>query len=201
MADEIRQTPIPVPLVYGQPAPPTPSQQFADTTTTTTAPATATATPSAPATGEQQPSSTTNPARTVEQSTMSDNNTFTMGNAAPSTEQAPSPAPAVQAPTSSNAPSPSPAANMPGRTGTPLRTNGQENNSSRAASQHPDAGFTMPAEAPPHGAPVRQYLNSKVTGPLLDGMKMLAKEQPKDPLRALGEYLLQRSKELESSST
>jgi COMPASS component SDC1 len=35
----------------------------------------------------------------------------------------------------------------------------------------------MPAEAGPHGAPVRQYLNGNVTGPLLEGMKMIAKEQ------------------------
>ncbi|KAI1497360.1 Dpy-30 motif-domain-containing protein [Biscogniauxia marginata] len=112
-----------------------------------------------------------------------------MTDVAASTEQAPSPAPAAS---STNAPSPAPA-----RTGTPLRTNGQEN-TSRAASQHPDPGFTMPAEAPPHGAPVRQYLNSKVTSTLLEGMKVIAKEQPKDPLRVLGEYLLQRSKELET---
>jgi len=33
----------------------------------------------------------------------------------------------------------------------------------------------------------------------LDGMKLIAKEQPKDPLKALGEYLLQRSKDLEGT--
>lgn len=48
---------------------------------------------------------------------------------------------------------------------------------SRAASAHPDPGFTMPAEAVPHGAPVRQYLNTKVTPSLLEGMKLLAKDQ------------------------
>ncbi|KAK4195774.1 hypothetical protein QBC40DRAFT_343214 [Triangularia verruculosa] len=55
----------------------------------------------------------------------------------------------------------------------------------------------MPSEAPLHGAPVRQYINSKITGVLLEGMKIVAREQPKDPLRVLGEYLLQRSKEIE----
>jgi COMPASS component SDC1 len=35
----------------------------------------------------------------------------------------------------------------------------------------------MPSHAPPHGAPTRQYLNGKVTGVLLEGMKQLAKEQ------------------------
>ncbi|KAH8162377.1 hypothetical protein CIB48_g5882 [Xylaria polymorpha] len=106
-----------------------------------------------------------------------------------SAEQAASPAPAAP---STNAPSPAPA-----RTGTPLRTNGQEN-ISRAASQHPDPAFTMPDAAPAHGAHVRQYLNSKVTPHLLDGMKHLAKTQPKDPLRVLGEFLIERSKEFET---
>lgn len=35
----------------------------------------------------------------------------------------------------------------------------------------------MPTEPTLHGAPVRQYLNSKVTVHLVEGMKMLAKEQ------------------------
>ncbi|KAK4117164.1 hypothetical protein N656DRAFT_773228 [Canariomyces notabilis] len=74
---------------------------------------------------------------------------------------------------------------------------------SRAASAHPEPaagpapGFTMPSEAAPHGAPVRQYINTKITGVLLEGMKLVAREQPKDPLRVLGEFLLQRSRELE----
>ena len=65
---------------------------------------------------------------------------------------------------------------MPPRTGTPSRANGNDV-ASRATSQHPDPAPTIPKEAPPHGAPTRQYLNSKVTGFLLEGMKMLAKEQ------------------------
>lgn len=75
------------------------------------------------------------------------------------------------APGTTNAPSPA-----PGRTGTPSRTNGNEG-ASRAASQHPDPAPVLPKEAPPHGAPTRQYLNSKVTTVLLEGMKQLAKEQ------------------------
>ncbi|KAL8365962.1 hypothetical protein RB595_004643 [Gaeumannomyces hyphopodioides] len=89
----------------------------------------------------------------------------------------------------------------PPRTGTPtMRNTGSANPDagSRATSQHPpDSGFVIPAEATPHGAPARRYLNTKVTGVLLEGMKLIAKEQPKDPLRVLGEFLLQRSKELE----
>jgi COMPASS component SDC1 len=35
----------------------------------------------------------------------------------------------------------------------------------------------MPSEAVPHGAPVRQYINGKITGVLLEGMKIVAREQ------------------------
>lgn len=35
----------------------------------------------------------------------------------------------------------------------------------------------MPTKAAPHGAPARRYLNEKVTGVLLEGMKRLAAEQ------------------------
>lgn len=75
----------------------------------------------------------------------------------------------------------------------------------------------MPAKAASHGAPARRYLNEKVTGVLLEGMKRLAAEQyvvdwklyvetcanfmnrPEDPLRVLGEFLLQKSKDLEGT--
>ncbi|KAG5930626.1 hypothetical protein E4U42_005288 [Claviceps africana] len=97
-------------------------------------------------------------------------------------EQASSPVPA------NVAPSPAPA-----RTGTPAQ-------GSRAPSLHPDAGFQMPSEAPAHGDPTRRYLNTKVTGVLLEGMKQLAKDQPQNPLRTLGEYLIQRSRELEGTT-
>ncbi|KAK0613018.1 hypothetical protein B0T17DRAFT_499272, partial [Bombardia bombarda] len=90
---------------------------------------------------------------------------------------------------------------LPARMGTPMRNTAASGEAdkatSRAASAHPDQGFTMPTEAPLHGAPVRQYLNTKVSGALLEGMKKIAKERPKDPLRVLGEFLLQRSRELE----
>ncbi|KAK1833831.1 putative dpy-30 domain-protein [Podospora conica] len=125
----------------------------------------------------------------------------------PSPPPAAAPSAAANPPTApsaapSNAPSPA-----PGRTGTPMRNTNPSSDAaaaaaagSRAASAHPDPGYTMPSEPAAHGAPVRQYLNSKVTPALLEGMKMLAKEQPKDPLRALGEFLLARSKEVENSS-
>ncbi len=109
---------------------------------------------------------------------------------------------------------------QPPRVNTPLRMANGADTTSRATSQHPEPAPTMPKQAPPHGAPARQYLNSKVTGPVMDGMKMLAKERypyshlcdheeaervltasrrPANPLQVLGEYLLARSKEIEGT--
>lgn len=65
----------------------------------------------------------------------------------------------------------------PPRVGTPSRNTNGNDVTSRATSQHPDPVTAIPKEAPPHGAPTRQYLNGKVTGPVLEGMKIIAKEQ------------------------
>ncbi|OAA64352.1 dpy-30 protein [Niveomyces insectorum RCEF 264] len=57
------------------------------------------------------------------------------------------------------------------RTSTPMRqtANGERlDSASRAASAHPESTFTIPNEVPPNGAPVRQYINNKLTGPLLE---------------------------------
>ncbi|KAF5630877.1 histone-lysine n-methyltransferase [Fusarium sp. NRRL 52700] len=78
---------------------------------------------------------------------------------APADHSASSPAPAT------HAPSP-----IPARTGTPAQ-------GSRAASAHPDSGLSLPAEAAPHGDSTRRYLNTKVTGVLLEGVKQLAKDK------------------------
>lgn len=97
----------------------------------------------------------------------------------------------------------------PNRTSTPTGTKEGvparlENNSSRAASAAPADRtadrVTMPTEPAAHGAPTRQYLNSKVTYHVMEGMKIIAKEQPADPLRVLGEFLLKRSAELERAA-
>ncbi|EFX02956.1 dpy-30 protein [Grosmannia clavigera kw1407] len=91
----------------------------------------------------------------------------------------PTHSPAFQHATQNTASSP-----RPTRVGTPVRhapgsaANGERNETgSRAASGHPEIAFTIPNEVPPNGAPVRQYINMKLTGPLLEGMKMIAKEQ------------------------
>ncbi|CAI7580718.1 unnamed protein product [Penicillium pancosmium] len=52
----------------------------------------------------------------------------------------------------------------------------------------------------PGGAPARVYLNDKIVPHLLEGMKSVAREQPSDPLRVLGEYLIQKSDELEGDA-
>ncbi|KAJ5874542.1 uncharacterized protein N7529_002972 [Penicillium soppii] len=52
----------------------------------------------------------------------------------------------------------------------------------------------------PGGAPARVYLNEKVVPHLLEGMKSVAREQPANPLRVLGEFLLQKSSEVEGET-
>ncbi|CZR50536.1 related to histone-lysine N-methyltransferase [Phialocephala subalpina] len=132
----------------------------------------------------QQQSDAPSSAPVAEQS-----NDVVMAESTPAEVASPAVIPKVEA----NAPSP-----IPGRMGTPARTNGNDA-TSRATSQHPEPASMIPKDSPPNGAPTRQYINSKVTGPLMDGMKLVAKEKPKDPLRMLGEYLLQRSRELEGT--
>ncbi|MCJ1322798.1 hypothetical protein MMC15_008148, partial [Xylographa vitiligo] len=56
------------------------------------------------------------------------------------------------------------------RTSTPVRTT----NGAATAAPAPEP---MPAKAALHGAPARRYLNERVTGVLLEGMKRLASEQ------------------------
>ncbi|KAI5798800.1 hypothetical protein EDC01DRAFT_703998 [Geopyxis carbonaria] len=51
-------------------------------------------------------------------------------------------------------------------------------------------------QIPPGGAPARKYLNEKVTPALLEGMKMLVREQPDDPLLALAKFLEERHREM-----
>lgn len=46
------------------------------------------------------------------------------------------------------------------------------------------------------GSSVRQYLNKYLTQHVLDGLKKITQEKPEDPLRVLGEFLVQRSDEL-----
>jgi len=51
-----------------------------------------------------------------------------------------------------------------------------------------------------HGAAIRQYLNDRVSPHLLEGMKMLAKTQPTNPLEVLGRFLLSKSAEVEGTT-
>ena len=63
-----------------------------------------------------------------------------------------------------------------GRTSTPMRNLAAGESNSRAASALPEP-FAIPPTMPMTGAPVRKYINSNVTGPLLEGMKKIAVEQ------------------------
>ena len=51
----------------------------------------------------------------------------------------------------------------------------------------------------PGGAPARQYINEAIAPYLLEGMKMLVREQPPDPLRVLGEWLIEKHRMMNES--
>ncbi|EEQ86500.2 hypothetical protein RJZ56_001043 [Blastomyces dermatitidis] len=72
----------------------------------------------------------------------------------------------------------------------PLANTSTLNNSNNAST-------TPIPQVRPGGAPARVYMNEKIVPYLLEGMKTLAKEQPSNPLRVLGEYLIQKSNEIE----
>ncbi|KAJ5833221.1 hypothetical protein N7474_001532 [Penicillium riverlandense] len=65
---------------------------------------------------------------------------------------------------------------------------------------HDLSNATAATQVRPGGAPARVYLNEKIVPHLLEGMKSVAKDQPSNPLRVLGEFLLQKSNELEGGA-
>lgn len=89
-------------------------------------------------------------------------------------------APTTTASSSTNPPTPNRTSTPTGsKESVPARL--ENNSSSRAASAAPADRtadrVTMPTEPAAHGAPTRQYLNSKVTYHVMEGMKIVAKDQ------------------------
>ncbi|PGH17143.1 hypothetical protein AJ79_01281 [Helicocarpus griseus UAMH5409] len=68
-----------------------------------------------------------------------------------------------------------------------------------SANSHNNTSTTPIPQVRAGGAPARVYLNERIVPYLLEEMKTLAKEQPSNPLRVLGEYLIQKSNEIEES--
>ncbi|MCJ1328852.1 hypothetical protein MMC10_005529 [Thelotrema lepadinum] len=101
--------------------------------------------------------------------------------------------------TDSIQPSISPNPSAPPAPTTPTPTNNASTMPTRNnAADTPSLGSVMPTQATPHGAPTRRYMNEKITRHLLEGMKRVAIERPRQPLRFLGEFLLERSRQVES---
>ncbi|KAL4742585.1 hypothetical protein BDV11DRAFT_166996 [Aspergillus similis] len=69
--------------------------------------------------------------------------------------------------------------------------------SAGTGSAHTAAADAIASTVRPGGAPARVYMNEKIVPYLLEGMKTVTKEQPANPLRVLGEFLLQKSNEVE----
>ncbi|KAF9894949.1 COMPASS (complex proteins associated with Set1p) component [Aspergillus nanangensis] len=72
-------------------------------------------------------------------------------------------------------------------------------NSGAAATNTPAAESNVSSR--PGGAPARVYMNEKIVPYLLEGMKTVTKEQPANPLRVLGEFLIQKSNEVEGGES
>ncbi|KAL4974227.1 hypothetical protein BDW66DRAFT_153041 [Aspergillus desertorum] len=69
--------------------------------------------------------------------------------------------------------------------------------SAAAAAAHSPAADPIASTIRPGGAPARVYMNEKIVPYLLEGMKTVTKEQPANPLRVLGEFLIQKSNEVQ----
>ncbi|KAL4992782.1 hypothetical protein BDW68DRAFT_148827 [Aspergillus falconensis] len=83
----------------------------------------------------------------------------------------------------------------------PMANETSQMSSAGAGATHPPAADSISATVRPGGAPARVYMNEKIVPYLLEGMKTVTKEQPANPLRVLGEFLIQKSNEVEASQS
>ncbi|KAJ5176511.1 uncharacterized protein N7482_002388 [Penicillium canariense] len=115
---------------------------------------------------------------------------------APQPPSAPSADPPLPAPVPS-----APAAPPPSDSAAPLpkQSTGTTMSDINGSSNTPTADLSSASatQVRPGGAPARVYLNDKIVPHLLEGMKSIARDQPANPLRALGEFLIQKSNEVE----
>ncbi|OKP11902.1 Set1 complex component sdc1 [Penicillium subrubescens] len=63
-----------------------------------------------------------------------------------------------------------------------------------------DLSSAAATQVRPGGAPARVFLNEKIVPYLLEGMKTITRDQPANPLQVLGEFLIQKSKEVEGDA-
>ncbi|CUM50238.1 uncharacterized protein AC631_00139 [Debaryomyces fabryi] len=62
--------------------------------------------------------------------------------------------------------------------------------------QDPNHGNELPVHEVVGGSSVRQYLNKHLTQHLLEALRDVSKNKPEDPLKYLGEFLIQRSNQI-----
>lgn len=67
--------------------------------------------------------------------------------------------------------------------------------------QEPNHGNELPVHEVVGGSSVRQYLNRHLTQHLLEGLRDVSKNKPEDPLKYLGEFLIQRSNQIANGET
>lgn len=97
--------------------------------------------------------------------------------------------------------------------------NGEEDDSKKSSSEVERSGASKEASETPHvkkqktsientndsdtpvyevvgGSSLRRYLNKTLTQHLLDGVREVSREKPEDPVRWLGDFLIERSNQL-----
>lgn len=62
--------------------------------------------------------------------------------------------------------------------------------------QEPNYANELPVHEVVGGSSVRQYLNKHLTQHVLEGLRDVSKDKPEDPLKYLGEFLIQRSNQI-----
>ena len=67
--------------------------------------------------------------------------------------------------------------------------------------QEANHGNELPVHEVVGGSSVRQYLNKYLTQHLLEGLRDVSKNKPEDPLKYLGEFLIQRSNQIVNGET
>ncbi|KAL5000924.1 hypothetical protein BDV10DRAFT_182807 [Aspergillus recurvatus] len=83
----------------------------------------------------------------------------------------------------------------------PMANETNQTSSAGAGAAHTPVADSIAPTVRPGGAPARVYMNEKIVPYLLEGMQTVTKEQPANPLRVLGEFLIQKSNEVEGSQS
>ncbi|ODQ78220.1 hypothetical protein BABINDRAFT_162885 [Babjeviella inositovora NRRL Y-12698] len=90
------------------------------------------------------------------------------------------------------------------RTATPIPQQLTTSSVDTSSSSQPRKKIKLPSDLSTvevvGGSSVRKWLNANLTPHLLEGMRRCGEEQPEEPLKFLGEFLLQKHEELKAKT-